>query len=463
MALRVERGWRQSDPAALRPFLAAANGQFVEFRQDAPQLRAEMAFESYRMRHCLGQFADRQALTGGYGETYAEAIASGRMRLLSFRDANGQPHITVSLIVTPDGKARIDQIKGKQNRPPVARYVDDLLACLNHLDTEATTPDDCVAIGVAHDGQGWRRIADITDAAAQLALIHRHPALFSFLETPAPAVEWLIAGKAPQLFENRQPVSKTLPHVLDALAGRQTEAPDVPMPTPRPAFVEPLTNFRIIMGVALCWLLSKIGFPAVLVWGILFFWFLHGARKTIRHTLDEGKDCFDGPHGFALKLALPMVDALRQTGFFEISAENATPETREMFRAPFLHYMECRADADEAAARAHLLQTLDTWPRADLHALTATDDPRAALAFAICRMAFFMRNAFLMGWIEKEAAWRVLLLNAERAREIFHDWEDYGRAYIAGRRQWVERYRADPLGKSSDETALRRWQKAVPA
>jgi hypothetical protein len=113
MVLRIERGWRQSNPAAVREYLKTPNGVFVEFLPDSPALRAEMAFESYRMRHCLGQFADRRALTGGYGEAYACAIEAGRMRLLSLRDAGGQPHITLSLLVTPGGKPQVEQAKGK--------------------------------------------------------------------------------------------------------------------------------------------------------------------------------------------------------------------------------------------------------------------------------------------------------------------------------------------------------------
>jgi hypothetical protein len=57
----------------------------------------------------------------------------------------------------------------------------------------------------------------------------------------------------------------------------------------------------------------------------------------------------------------------------------------------------------------------------------------------------------------------LLGVRSQGAGSIFTDWEDYGRAYIAGRRQWVERYRADPLGRPGDEDAPRRWQKTAPA
>ena len=59
MAARVEQGWRQSSADALDLTLACADHNWVELRPQSPLLRAEMAFESYVMRHCLGQFANR--------------------------------------------------------------------------------------------------------------------------------------------------------------------------------------------------------------------------------------------------------------------------------------------------------------------------------------------------------------------------------------------------------------------
>ncbi|PMS14936.1 hypothetical protein C0Z18_29655 [Trinickia dabaoshanensis] len=199
IAARLERGWRESQPDALVELLNTPSGRFVEFRHDCALLRAEMAFETYVMRHCLGQFADRQALTGGYGERYAEAIEAKRLRLVSFRDKQGQPHITISLIVRAGGKPKVEQVKGKQNRPPIARYIDDLLACLNALDTNDATPPDCIAIGIVRTESGWGRIENVRDAASQAKLIGRYPQLFPRLAAPAPVVEWLVAARQPEL------------------------------------------------------------------------------------------------------------------------------------------------------------------------------------------------------------------------------------------------------------------------
>ncbi|WP_205185744.1 hypothetical protein, partial [Burkholderia sp. LMG 13014] len=216
MAARISRGWRESQPDALGTWCETANGRFVEFLPDSALLRAEMAFESYVMRHCLGQFADRQALTGGYGGRYAEAIEARTLRLLSFRDAGGQPHITISVAVNADGSLDVDQVKGKQNRPPVERYVDDVLACLNALGTTDRTPSDCIALGVVHTPSGWCRIEDVTDAASQARLVARHPQLFGRLAEPTPTVEWLVAARQPELLQARPPRAGSVRYAVRA-------------------------------------------------------------------------------------------------------------------------------------------------------------------------------------------------------------------------------------------------------
>jgi hypothetical protein len=207
MAERIERGWRESRPDALRTLLELPSGRFVELRHDGDSapLRAEMAYESYAMRHCLGQFTDRQALTGGYGERYAQAIETGRMRLISFRDAGGQPHVTISMVVHEDGSLEVEQVKGKQNRPPVVRYVNEVVACLNALGTNHTMPADCIAIGVVRTPSGWAHIDDVRDTAMQASLVARHPVLFAHLAAPTPAVEWFVAARQPQLLHARTP------------------------------------------------------------------------------------------------------------------------------------------------------------------------------------------------------------------------------------------------------------------
>lgn len=199
MAARVDQGWRQSSPDALNVTVSCAEHTWVELRPESPLLRAEMAFESYVMRHCLGQFANRRALTGGYGERYAEAVEQQGMRVFSLRDAQGQPHITVSLIIQDDGALTVEQVKGKQNRPPIERYFQDLMRLLNTLGTDLQTPADCIAIGIVRTDAGWLRIEEVNDAQAQTRLVARYPQLFYRLDAPSAMVEWLVAARQSDL------------------------------------------------------------------------------------------------------------------------------------------------------------------------------------------------------------------------------------------------------------------------
>lgn len=185
-----------------------------------------------------------------------------------------------------------------------------------------------------------------------------------------------------------------------------------------------------------------------ILWRIVRYFRRRGARHS---TLSARKH-------WALLLAHPYVEATGFSGFDDADTSHLNDTSRKFLRAQMLHQMELRTDATDDDARAHLARVLETqWFRADLHALQPTDDPRAALAFACARMAFLARVAMLMGWTEPDTAWRVLLLNAQRAQDCFDSWTDFGRAYIAGRKQWVAGFRADPFGKAFDDATLQRW------
>ena len=161
---------------------------------------------------------------------------------------------------------------------------------------------------------------------------------------------------------------------------------------------------------------------------------------------------------WALALAQPFAAATR-FGTLHVSAHLVlTDAMRVRYRPQLLHQMGLRTDASGDEARAYLARTLEAqWFRADLHALLPSDNPRAALAFACARMAFLVRMAMLMGWVESQLGWRVLLLNAQRAQDCFASWEDFGRAVIEGRRQWVAAFRADPFGSAFDDKTLAGW------
>ncbi|NBF02712.1 DUF1266 domain-containing protein [Pseudomonas sp. Fl5BN2] len=160
---------------------------------------------------------------------------------------------------------------------------------------------------------------------------------------------------------------------------------------------------------------------------------------------------------WALTLAQPMVDARGMTGFFDPDTTHFMDQAKTSLRAPLLHQIGFRSNATDNEVSEHLNGTLERrWFGVDLHGLSATDDPRAAMAFACVRSAFFIRCAMLMNWIEPETGWRIMLLNAQRARDCFNSWEDFGKAYMLGRQQWVAAFRADSLGEAFDEASLNR-------
>nr|WP_306110124.1 hypothetical protein [Pseudomonas sp. LD120] len=62
----------------------------------------------------------------------------------------------------------------------------------------------------------------------------------------------------------------------------------------------------------------------------------------------------------------------------------------------------------------------------------------------------------LMNWIDPQTGWRIMLHNAERAQDCFNDRDDFVRAYVLRRQQWVAAFRADSLGQAFDEASLSR-------
>ncbi|MEO9102121.1 MAG: hypothetical protein ABI256_06465, partial [Rhodoferax sp.] len=158
---KATAGRRTSNADAVATVWQGQHGTFVELLPTHSALRAEMAYESQMMQHCLGQFSNRRALTGGYGESHAAKCEAGRLRVFSYRTSESLPHITISLKVTDDGMLDLDQIKGRQNRLPDARYRDDVCAFLNHLPTSMFDPSDGLEMGVARLASGWYNVSEL--------------------------------------------------------------------------------------------------------------------------------------------------------------------------------------------------------------------------------------------------------------------------------------------------------------
>ncbi len=233
-------GRHEHRPEAVRDMLRGQLGSFVEFDGQSAALREEMAYESQMMGHCLGQFAERKQLRGGYGERYAEACEKGRMRLFSYRTGSAQPRITVNTHVREDGLLEIEQIKGKQNRPPIARYVPDVVALLNHLPLNHAVPEDALAMGivrrpvhllsVTEKATPWCAVDDLQTEAEQLWLLQTHPELLSQLcLAPSPLMQWLLMASPdtmPPL--ERMPRSNAVQQTLDLAKKRTAAAPRRP-------------------------------------------------------------------------------------------------------------------------------------------------------------------------------------------------------------------------------------------
>jgi len=203
---RKESGLMEHHPEAVIPLLSCSQGLFIEFNPQSDKLRLEMAYESQMMQHCLGQFADKQALSGGYGEHYAQSCEDGEMRLFSYRSGQMQPHITISAHCQANGRLAIGQIKGKQNRPPIERYQADLLRLLNFLETDEQTPPDALAIGLVRlpdylrgSGLAWRLADDLQSEAQQLWLLTQHPTLLKPQKLRSPLAQWLVLAQKERL------------------------------------------------------------------------------------------------------------------------------------------------------------------------------------------------------------------------------------------------------------------------
>lgn len=220
-----QAGWRTHQPEAVTLVWQGDHGSFVEFKPNSPHLRAELAYESQCMRHCVGQFANRKALSGGYGEHYANACEAGEMRLFSYRSQGlAQQHITLSAHVLEDGQLEIEQIKGKQNRPPVPKYKADVLGFLRSLPTRRdSTPPDALGMNLICLASGWTEIEAIVEEKDQLALLRTQPDKVGLLRHPSALVQWLSLAAAPDSLTESFAADSALAQTLQL--ADQTERP----------------------------------------------------------------------------------------------------------------------------------------------------------------------------------------------------------------------------------------------
>lgn len=198
-------GWVEHSKSAVQGLLRGQHGTFVEFDSKSPHLRQEMAYESQMMGHCVGQFANRKFFSGGYGEHYATGLESGRMRLFSYRTGLAQPRITVNAYVKADGSLQIEQIKGKQNRPPIARYAADVVSLLNYLPLNDEVPEDALVMGIVRrppevlqtnpELATWCTVQDLRTDSEQMWLMQQHPRLLPQMNLQSSLMQWMVAAR----------------------------------------------------------------------------------------------------------------------------------------------------------------------------------------------------------------------------------------------------------------------------
>lgn len=215
-----DRGWYPSNSDVLKPVMTVNNGVLVELDAAHPDLRSEMAYESWHMQHCVGQFDNQGALTGGYGDYYARQIEQGKMRLFSLRDNNHIPHVTISLVVN-NGVLSIEQIKGKQNRHPIKKYAPDVLALLRHLQPCPERHADCEGMGIVYEETpefaGWKFITDIHDFNFLLNVLHDNFHLMEHFPTPPVALQWLLLHSAPDALRYLQVIDPNVATAAEML------------------------------------------------------------------------------------------------------------------------------------------------------------------------------------------------------------------------------------------------------
>lgn len=198
-ALRRQSGLQQHHEDATRCCLKTAQGEFVELLPDSAHFRNELVYESQRMQHCIGQFADRKNLTGGYAEHYAAACEKGELKIFSFRTENHHPRITISARVNEEGKLLIEEVKGKQNKPPIEKYHQSLLAFLNTLPCELSLPHDLFRIEIVFADGIWQPIHCVNTPSEQNRIAWQLPSLAKRLPRVPAIGQWMLAARAPEM------------------------------------------------------------------------------------------------------------------------------------------------------------------------------------------------------------------------------------------------------------------------
>lgn len=192
-----QRKFIETSQEALKKVFSFENMHFVKFLPHHKELALEMARESALMQHCLGEFDNIEKAEGGYGSYYFGLIQREEIELYSLRDEKNMPHATIS-VGHKRGEAQLNQIKGKQNQPPVARYIAASVAFFNHLKLQHTYHPDCLGMNVVFIQGRSEQLSNITDESMQQRLIAYNPDFIHLLPNPSKSSLWLAALRDPK-------------------------------------------------------------------------------------------------------------------------------------------------------------------------------------------------------------------------------------------------------------------------
>ncbi len=199
-----------------------------------------------------------------------------------------------------------------------------------------------------------------------------------------------------------------------------------------------------------------------LAMALLLWWLLRRALARERQARWRGDITSyrsgDAAHDWALALAHPMAYHAMQGGFADRQLHGADEALAAQLRPMVLHHLGLRTDLGDAQIAGQLPEALrQRWFTLDLQRLQPGDDAHAAMAFACARVAFHVRCAHLLGWLDAPLQWQILRLNALRAQECFDGWRHFGQAYASGRQQWLAHGRADMLGRAVTAAEVEQW------
>lgn len=468
MQRRSGRGWWPSQPHALSEIAATPNGRFVELRGSGRSLRAELAYESFHMQHCLGQFAQRERLEGGYGEHYAHGCEQGRIRLFSLRDGGNRPHVTVSLVQDLD-EWSVEQIKGKQNAVPSAKYLPDVLCLLDALRPRDNGSHDLLQLGiVAHECDGATRYvayAALDEPARQHALLGAAPHLLRQHPRPDPLVQWLALGAgAAVLGEVAAPHGPVLAalQLMQAQADAHSGANDPEAADPDAGDIA--TQRRERLNAALAqhfpqWLVRPTDAAAHADTNERRGWLRRWLSNAPPSAATQAR-----PHRqWALAVAEPLLFRLGLDGGIARDRLAAPADVPQRLREQVEAELAERDDDASAAARRFCAEffripCLAHPTLGEARQAPGEDAARDLLAWHAMRQSYLLR--LLAAWqrIDDAQGWTLALLNARRVQDCFDSWPEFGAAAARGHATWLRWNGREARHARATEVALQDFQ-----